>query len=111
MLVTLILTQLLQANTANNTGGDQRRLFTAKKCVVQTNVDAPKKIVKNIDIAACQAPGLKYFLDFSDMEPSKKGLANCDFSTDGCSAPSLETSHCSEYFHHDCTNDERAITW
>jgi len=73
---------------------------------VQTNVDAPKKIVKNIDIAACQAPGLKYFLDFSDMEPSKKGLANCDFSTDGCSAPSLETSHCSEYFHHDCTNDE-----
>jgi len=102
-----ILTQLLQANTANNTGGDQRRLFTAKTCVVQTNVDAPKNIVKNIDITARQAPGLKYFLDFSDMEPSKKGLANCDFSTDDYSAPSLETSHCtSEYFQNDYTHDE-----
>ena len=102
-----ILTQLLQANTAKNTGGDQRRLFTAKTSVVHTNVDAPKKIIKNIDIAARQAPGLKYFLDFSDMEPSEKGLVNCDFSADDCSAaPSLEISHCSEYLQHDYINDE-----
>jgi len=102
-----ILTQLLQANTANNTGGDQRRLFAAKTCVAHANVDAPKKIVKNIDIAARQAPGLKCFLDFSDVEPSEKGLVNCDFSADDCSAaPSLEISHCSEHLQHDYIDDE-----
>jgi len=101
-----ILTQLLQANTANNTGGDQRCLFTAKTCVVQSNVDALKNIVKNIDITARQAPGLKYFLDFSDMEPSEKGLTNYDFLKDDSSAPSLEPSHGSEYFQNDYSNDE-----
>ena len=39
-----ILTQLLQAITGNNTGGDQRDLFRAKACVVQTNVDAPRAL-------------------------------------------------------------------
>jgi len=106
MLATFLPSCYLQANTTNNTGGDQRRLFTAKTCVGQSNVDAPKNIVKNIDIAARQAPGLKHFLDFSDMEPSKKGLANCDFLTDDYSAPSLETSHCSEHFQNDYTDDE-----
>ena len=62
--------------------------------------------MKNIDITARQAPGLKYFLDFSGMEPSKKGLTNFDFLNDDSSAPLLEPSQGSECFQHDCTNDE-----
>jgi len=74
-----ILTQLLQASTATNNNAPPSRLFTAQTCVVQTNMNANKCIVKNMDIPARQPLGLKYFLDFSDMEPSEQGLTNFDF--------------------------------
>jgi len=98
-----ILTQLLQASTANTNGAPPRRLFTAQTCVVQTNMNGPKCVVKNMDIPARQPPGLKYFLDFSDMEPSEHGLTNLDFCNDASSAPSLLSSEC---FKHDSVNEE-----
>ena len=102
-----ILTQLLQASTANNNGGDQRRLFTAKTCVVHIDVDAPKSIVKNPDLPECQTPGLKYFLDFTDMELSDKALTYFNFLNDDSSTPSLAASQGSECFQHDGINAER----
>jgi len=73
---------------------------------VHTNDGAQISIVKNPDIPEWQAPDLKHFLGFSDMEPSNKGLTNFDFFKDDCSTPSLAISHCSEEFQHDGTNDE-----